>query len=66
MTSPSETENRQLNRKHASIAVVPLIAVGLLEIILMLEWGLNPLLGFVILPPILFIVALAWIFSAHE
>ena len=66
MASSSETENRQLNPKHASIAVVPLIAVGLLEIILMLEWGLNPLLGFVVLPPILFIVALAWIFLAHE
>lgn len=50
-----------LNRKQAALAVAPFLALGLADVLLLLFWGLDPLWGFVILPPILFISVLAWI-----
>lgn len=49
------------NRTQATLAVSPFLAIGLGDIILLLGWGVNPLWGFMILPPILFISVLAWI-----
>lgn len=69
MTSPPDNPVRasRRNRKRALLAVVPLLAVGLFDLALLLGWGLDPLWGFAILPPILFVTALAWIyFSAPE
>jgi fatty acid desaturase len=57
-TGPPEPE---MNRKRAALAVLPFLALGLLCLVLLLWWGLKPLWGFVILPPILFICVLAWI-----
>jgi hypothetical protein len=50
-----------LNRWQAVKAVTPFLLLGLADLVLLLEWGLNPLWGFMILPPILFISVLAWI-----
>jgi hypothetical protein len=50
-----------LNRKQAVLAVLPFLALGIGDIVLLLFWGLDPLWGFMILPPILFISVLAWI-----
>lgn len=52
---------RSSNRRRAALVVLPFVALGLLDVILLLFWGLDPLWGFVILPPILFISAIAWI-----
>ena len=49
------------NRSRAALAVAPFLALGLADVILLLFWGLDPLWGFVILPPILFITVLGWI-----
>lgn len=49
------------NRKQAALAVSPFLAIGLGDIILLLGWGVDPLWGFMILPPILFISAIGWI-----
>jgi hypothetical protein len=49
------------DRKRAALAVVPFLLLGLADVALLLGWGLNPLWGFMILPPILFISALAWL-----
>ena len=49
------------NRKRAAKAVLPFLGLGLADVVLLLEWGIEPLWGFAILPPILFISALAWI-----
>lgn len=57
---PLDAEPR-LNRKQAALAVAPFLALGLADVVLLLFWGLDPLWGFVILPPILFISVLAWI-----
>ena len=49
------------NRREAALAIAPFIALGLGDVLLLLFWGLDPLWGFVILPPILFISVLGWI-----
>ncbi|MFB6172967.1 MAG: hypothetical protein ABEJ23_10560 [Haloarculaceae archaeon] len=50
-----------LNRKRAALAVLPFLVLGLGDVILLLLWGLEPLWGFMILPPILFVSVLAWV-----
>lgn len=49
------------NRKRAVLAVLPFLAIGLGDVVLLLWWGIEPLWGFAILPPILFCSALAYI-----
>jgi len=49
------------NRKRAALAVAPFLAIGLADVLLLLYWGIEPLWGFAILPPILFCTVLAWI-----
>ena len=49
------------NRRRGMLAVAPFLAIGLADILLLLFWGIEPLWGFAILPPILFCTVLAWI-----
>ena len=49
------------NRRKATLAVLPFLTLGLLDVVLLLGWGVDPLWGFAILPPILFVSVLAWI-----
>jgi hypothetical protein len=49
------------DRMQAAKAVTPFLLLGLADVVLLLRWGLNPLWGFMILPPILFISVLAWL-----
>lgn len=58
-TAPQESSDR--NRKRAALAVLPFLAIGLGDVALILGWGMEPLWGFAILPPILFCTVLAWI-----
>ena len=50
-----------MNRKRALMFVAPFLAIGLFDLALLLGWGLDPLWGFMILPPILFVSVLGWI-----
>ncbi|MFB6222915.1 MAG: hypothetical protein ABEH86_04485 [Haloarcula sp.] len=50
-----------MNRWRAAKYVAPFLAIGLLDLVLLLGWGLDPLWGFMILPPILFVSVLGWI-----
>jgi hypothetical protein len=50
-----------LSRKQATLAVLPFLLLGLADLALLLIWGLDPLWGFLILPPILFVSVLGWI-----
>lgn len=50
-----------VNRTRAALAVLPFLALGIADVILLLAWGVDPLWGFAILPPILFVSVLAWI-----
>ena len=49
------------SRRKAALLVTPFLLLGLADVLLLLQWGINPLWGFVILPPILFISVLGWI-----
>ena len=61
MDAPTPTPAADGSRKAAFLAILPFLLLGLADVVLLLFWGLNPLWGFVILPPILFISALGWI-----
>ncbi|MFB6188887.1 MAG: hypothetical protein ABEI57_03300 [Halapricum sp.] len=60
MSVPSVAD-KQLDRKQATLAVLPFLFLGLADVVLLLGWGLKPLWGFMILPPILFVSVLAWL-----
>lgn len=49
------------SRTRALLAVIPFLLLGLTSVAFLLQWGLDPLWAVMILPPILFISALAWI-----
>lgn len=49
------------SRRRAALYIAPFLAVGLLNLGLLLWWGLEPLWAFAILPPILFVSAIGWI-----
>lgn len=57
----AQTDQGGYDRKWAALAVTPFLLLGLADVLLLLGWGLDPLWGFMILPPILFMSALAWI-----
>jgi hypothetical protein len=61
MEAPTPTDEGSGSRKQAGLAILPFLLLGLADVVLLLQWGLNPLWGFVILPPILFISVLGWI-----
>jgi hypothetical protein len=50
-----------LTRKRVALVMVPLFALGLADVALITLWGVNPLLGLAVLPPILFVTALGWV-----
>ncbi|MEF8827310.1 MAG: hypothetical protein V5A34_06180 [Halapricum sp.] len=60
MSAPTASDV-ELDRKQATLAVLPFLLLGLGNLVLLLGWGLKPLWAFLILPPILFISVLAWI-----
>ncbi len=54
-------EESPRNRKRAVLYVVPFLTIGLGDVVLLLKWGLEPLWGFAILPPILFCTVMAYL-----
>jgi len=59
---PTEDDSRDdRNRRLAALATLPFLALGLMDVVLLLKFGLDPLWGFAILPPILFITVLTWL-----
>ena len=49
------------NRRRAVVYVAPFLALGIADVLLLLWWGIDPLWGFMILPPILFCSVLAYL-----
>ena len=54
-------EEAVVSRKRALLYVSPFLFLGLADLVLLLGWGLDPLWGFMILPPILFMSVLTWL-----
>lgn len=46
---------------RAALYVAPFVLLGLADVVLLLWWGIDPLWGFLVLPPIVFISVLGWI-----
>lgn len=51
----------QKGRKEAALVVLPFVALGVANLVLLLLWGLDFLWGFLLLPPILFVSVVGWI-----
>lgn len=51
----------QKGRKDATLVILPFVVLGVGNLLLILQWGLDPLYGFLLLPPILFICVIGWI-----
>lgn len=61
MAIPATETTRGRKRLKGVLATLPFLAIGLADVALLLVWGINPLWGFMILPPILFCSVLAYI-----
>lgn len=48
-------------RKAATVIILPFVALGIGNLLLIMWWGMDPLWGFLLLPPILFICVIGWI-----
>ena len=59
--SVPELPSQEQNRRQATLAILPFLALGIADVLLLLAWGVDPLWGFMILPPILFVTVLGWI-----
>nr|WP_321576079.1 hypothetical protein [Halosolutus gelatinilyticus] len=53
------------NRRRAALYTLPFLAIGLGNLLLLLQWGLDPLWAFLILPPILALAAIGWVAFRH-
>ena len=49
------------DRRRAALYTLPFFAAGALNVALILWWGLEPIWAFAMLPPVLFMSALAWV-----
>lgn len=64
-TEPPVSTDDAADRRRAARYIAPFLALGLLNLGLLLRWGLDPLWAFAILPPILFLSGLGWIAFRH-
>ena len=60
-TATQQDDDYPITRKRAVLWALPFIALGLLNLVLLLGWGLKPLLGFLIFPPIAFVSVLCYL-----
>ena len=58
---PTSENHAGTSRARAALYISPFIAIGVADVVLLLFWGLDPLWGFMILPPILAVSVLAWV-----
>ncbi|UPM41805.1 hypothetical protein [Halocatena salina] len=56
-----DDNERGISGKRALLAIVPFLALGLMCVVFLLQWGLNLLWAIMILPPILFMSVLGWL-----
>ena len=50
-----------LTGRRAGLYVAPFLLLGIADVLLLLWWGIDPLWGFVVFPPIAFISVIGWI-----
>ncbi|GAB3026303.1 hypothetical protein [Natronobiforma cellulositropha] len=57
----SHLESPSVDRVHGALAVGSFLLVGVFNLVLLLLWGADFLWGFVVLVPVAFMCALAWV-----
>ena len=57
----SETTTGRSRTRKAAIVIVPFFLMGAGNVVLILQWGLDPMWGVLLFPPVVFISALGWI-----
>jgi len=62
---PTDDETGGTSRLRAALYISPFVAIGVADVVLLLVWGLDPLWGFMILPPILAISILGYVGFRH-
>ncbi|ELY64570.1 hypothetical protein [Natrinema versiforme] len=65
LPEPSRRADDTGDRRRAARYVAPFLALGLLNLGLLLRWGLDPLWAFAILPPMLFLSGIGWVAFRH-
>jgi len=60
-TATEGDDDYPITRKRAVLWALPFLALGLIDLILLLGWGLKPLWGFLIFPPIAFVSILCYL-----
>lgn len=60
-TATEQDDDYPITRKRAVLWALPFIALGLINLVLLLGWGLKPLWGFLIFPPIAFVSVLCYL-----
>ncbi|CCQ35498.1 uncharacterized protein Nmlp_1289 [Natronomonas moolapensis 8.8.11] len=61
MNDERGTDRRGGRRRKAALIVVPLFVLGVGNVVLILQWDMNPVWGLLLIPPVIFISALGWI-----
>ena len=59
--SGGRNEGPNARRRKAALIVVPLFVLGVGNVLLILQWDMNPVWGVLLVPPVIFISALGWI-----
>ena len=62
---PTDEDDDRISRWRAGLYISPFVAIGLADVLILLWWGIDPLWGFMILPPILAISILGYIGFRH-
>lgn len=62
MTTVNDAEGTPgTSRLRATLAVLPFLALGVADVMALVLWGVDPLWGVLIAPPILFVSAVGWV-----
>ena len=60
-TVSEQDDDYPITRKRAALWALPFVALGLINLVMLLGWGLKPLWGFLIFPPIAFVSVLCYL-----
>ena len=56
-----DSEGGRSGAAKAALIVVPLFLLGAGNVVLLLQWGINPVWGLLLFPPVVFISVIGWI-----
>jgi len=60
-TATEDEDGYPITRRRAVLWALPFLTLGVINLVLLLGWGLKPLWGFLIFPPIAFVSILTYL-----